>query len=67
MSQYSVDRQPKQNKKGGSKYRLIAGLKQSELARQLGVDEMTVVNWEIGRTEPCKKYRKKISELLLVS
>jgi site-specific DNA recombinase len=49
------------------KYRLSAGLKQSELARQLGVDEMTVVNWEIGRNKPCKKYRKKVSELLLVS
>jgi len=49
------------------KCRLTAGLKQSELARQLGVDEMTIVNWEIGRTEPCKRYRKKISELLLVS
>jgi DNA-binding transcriptional regulator YiaG len=46
---------------------LIVGLKQKELAQQLGVDEMTVVNWEIGRNAPCKKYRKKINELLLVS
>jgi transcriptional regulator with XRE-family HTH domain len=46
---------------------LTAGLKQSELARQLGVDEMTIVNWEIGRNVPCKKYRKKVAELLMVS
>jgi len=49
------------------KYRLIAELKQSELTRKLGVDDMTICNWEMGRRVPCKKHRKKVSELLKVS
>ena len=34
------------------KKRLVMGLKQVELATLLGVHEMTVVNWETGKTKP---------------
>ena len=34
------------------KKRLVMGLKQVELASLLGVHEMTIVNWETGKTEP---------------
>ena len=34
------------------KKRLVMGLKKVELAPQLGVHEMTIVNWETGKTKP---------------
>lgn len=34
------------------KKRLVMGLKQVELAALLGVHEMTIVNWETGKTKP---------------
>ncbi len=34
------------------KKRLVMGLKQVELASLLGVHEMTIVNWETGKTKP---------------
>ncbi len=30
----------------------------------LGVDEMTVVNWEKGRTKPLKKYIKRVRDFI---
>jgi DNA-binding XRE family transcriptional regulator len=37
------------------KCRLEQGLSQSDLAKLIGVDEMTIVNWEKGRNRPSKK------------
>jgi len=34
---------------------------QSELAKILGVDEMSIVNWEIDRHRPVKSSLKKLS------
>ncbi len=40
------------------------GLFQVDLAESLGVNEMTVVNWEKGRTKPAKKYFERLNQLL---
>ena len=40
-----------------------AGLKQSELAKELGVSLLTVSNWEMGYSEPSLSQLRKISEL----
>jgi len=37
------------------KWRLEQGLLQKDLAKRIGVSEMTIVNWEKGRTKPTKK------------
>jgi len=44
------------------KCRLEKGMRQVDLAERLGVNEMTIVNWEQGKTEPNKafKYRLKL-------
>ncbi|MDR7435959.1 MAG: helix-turn-helix transcriptional regulator [Armatimonadota bacterium] len=46
------------------KRRLDLGLSQSQVAKQLGVDEMTVVNWEKGRTQPSIRYLPRILAFL---
>lgn len=43
--------------------RVNAHLTQKELAEILGVSNVTVVNWEKGKTEPSISQLKKISEL----
>lgn len=43
--------------------RINAGLKQSELAKELGVSLLTVSNWELGYSEPSLSQLRKISEL----
>lgn len=43
--------------------RINAGLKQSELAKELGVSLLTVSNWEMGYSEPSLSQLRKISEL----
>lgn len=43
--------------------RVNAKLTQKELAKILGVSNVTVVNWESGKTEPNLSQLKKISEL----
>jgi len=42
------------------KYRKDKGISQVELAEKFGVDEMTIVNWEKGRTKPMRKSLEKI-------
>jgi len=39
---------------------LEQGLFQRDLANSIGVDEMTIVNWEKGRTRPGKESLKKL-------
>ena len=40
-----------------------AGLTQEELARAVGVDRVTVANWESGKTEPKLSQARKIANL----
>lgn len=40
--------------------RLELDLTQEELAKRLGVNEMTVVSWERGWHEPCPRLRQKL-------
>lgn len=43
--------------------RVNAGLTQKELAKMLGVSNVTIVNWEKGNSEPSVSQLRKISEL----
>jgi DNA-binding XRE family transcriptional regulator len=43
------------------KLRIEQGLLQKELAADIGVDQMTIVNWEKSRTRPGKKYIQRLS------
>lgn len=43
--------------------RVNAGLTQKELAEELGISNVTVVNWEKGVTEPTLSQLRKISQL----
>jgi DNA-binding XRE family transcriptional regulator len=47
------------------KWRLERGLFQRDLAKIIGVDEMTIVNWERGRTKPTKKNLDRIKAILV--
>ncbi len=40
-----------------------AGYTQQELAKIMGVCEVTIVNWETGKTSPSMKVAQKLSEL----
>ncbi len=40
------------------------GLKQVELAKLLGVSEMSVVGWEKDRYLPSTRYLKKVKDIL---
>ena len=40
------------------------GLKQADLAKRLRVNEMTIVNWERGKTRPRKAYNHRIRQYL---
>ena len=44
--------------------RLELGLEQRELARQLGADDMTVCNWEKGRTFPSIRFLPRVVRFL---
>ena len=46
------------------KWRLEHGLFQKDLAKMIGVDEMTIVNWEKGRTKPVKKSLERLEKIL---
>jgi len=35
-----------------------------DLAKRVGVSEMTIVNWEKGRTKPTKQYFKRLEKIL---
>jgi DNA-binding XRE family transcriptional regulator len=40
------------------------GVKQNWLAQQIGVSTVTMSNWVKGKTQPSKKNRLKLSEVL---
>jgi transcriptional regulator with XRE-family HTH domain len=40
------------------------GISHADLARRLGVDPTTVLDWEIGRHRPSRRYRQSIDEFL---
>ena len=44
------------------KLRTERGLFQKELAKGIGVDEMTIVNWEKSRTTPGRKHMERLEE-----
>jgi len=46
------------------KWRLGRGLFQKDLAKMVGADEMTIVNWEKERTELTKKNIEKLKAAL---
>jgi transcriptional regulator with XRE-family HTH domain len=46
------------------KWRLEQGLFQRDFAKMIGVDEMTIVNWEKGSTKPTEKNIERIKEIL---
>ena len=46
------------------KWRLEHGLFQKDLAKMIGVNEMTIVNWEKGRALPSEKNIEGIKEIL---
>jgi DNA-binding XRE family transcriptional regulator len=46
------------------KWRLEQGLFQKDLAMLIGVDEMTIVNWEKGYTKPVHGNIKKLKTIL---
>jgi DNA-binding XRE family transcriptional regulator len=43
---------------------LEQGLFQRDLAKIIGVDEMTIVNWEKGRTKPIKQNLERLEKIL---
>jgi DNA-binding XRE family transcriptional regulator len=46
------------------KWRLEEGLFHRDLAKLIGVDEMTIVGWEKGRTKPIKKNFERLKIIL---
>jgi ribosome-binding protein aMBF1 (putative translation factor) len=46
------------------KWRLERGLFQRDLAKIIGVSEMTIVNWEKRRTKPTEKNIEKLETIL---
>jgi DNA-binding XRE family transcriptional regulator len=46
------------------KWRLERGLFQVDLAKRIGVSEMTIVNWEKEKTRPCKKNLEKLKTVI---
>jgi DNA-binding XRE family transcriptional regulator len=46
------------------KWRLEQGLIQRDMAKMIGVDEMSIVNWETGKTEPRKMNLEKLKAIL---
>ena len=46
------------------KWTLEQGLFQNDLAKKIGVSEMTIVNWEKGWTKPVKEYLKRLEKIL---
>jgi DNA-binding XRE family transcriptional regulator len=49
------------------KYRLEKGLKQTDLAKQFRVNEMTIVNWENDKTKPIGRHAKMLMKYLLLT
>jgi DNA-binding XRE family transcriptional regulator len=40
------------------------GLLQRDLAKRIGVSEITIVNWEKGRTKPTRKNWERLETIL---
>ena len=55
---------PTKISKNVGKVRLRQGLFQKDLAKLIGVDEMSIVNWETGKTEPRKMNLEKLKAIL---
>jgi DNA-binding XRE family transcriptional regulator len=45
-------------------YRLMHGLSQKKMAKQLGIDPTTLANWEIRKTKPSRKLTDRVWRLL---
>lgn len=43
--------------------RMMAGLRQIDVAKKMNVDQAAVSKWESGETKPSRKYHKKLAEL----
>lgn len=46
------------------KCRELRGMTQDELSRRVGVDRVTIANWESGKTEPKLSQALKLAEVL---
>ena len=46
------------------KFRELRGMTQDELSRRVGVDRVTIANWEAGKTEPKLSHALKLAEAL---
>ena len=47
------------------KYRILRGLKQSDLADRIGISQKTISSWELGRTEPSMGAIEKLASVLV--
>jgi DNA-binding XRE family transcriptional regulator len=47
------------------KFQKDKGLFQVELAKKIGVNEMNIMNWEKGKTNPHKKYIEGLNGVIL--
>lgn len=62
---YTVSRYPARSyREGVRKRHLEIGPRQVYLAKFLGGDEVSVVNWEKDRYVPCQEYRRKLNLIL---
>lgn len=43
--------------------RVLAGLRQIDVAKKMDVDQAAVSKWESGETRPSRKYHKKLAKL----
>lgn len=43
--------------------RMMAGLRQVDVAKKMDVDQAAVSKWENGDTRPSRKYHKKLAKL----
>lgn len=43
--------------------RMMAGLRQVDVAKKMDVDQAAVSKWENGETRPSRKYHKKLAKL----
>jgi len=48
-------------------YRRLRGMKQFDLAKEIGIKEQTISSYERGRTDPSPEIAIKISEILKFS
>lgn len=46
-------------------YRMCKGLSQEKLAEDLGIDESTLWKWEAGISQPSRRLRQRLEEVLV--